>query len=164
MNEKGCCVHDDWTTWWVEYVASTYWTVTLSPALAAGPVPVIRSALSSRLGGELVGTVTVGCLPAVPAAERSATGMEAMAAAPVVGVAAEEEAVVEEEEEVVVVELGGLVVVELEDELLHPARPSAPTANRAIDQLQRTAWHGIPFRRRTGGCLDPCGTARHARP
>jgi hypothetical protein len=34
------------------------------------------------------------------------------------------------------VELGGLVVVELEDELLHPARPSAPTANRAIDQLR----------------------------
>jgi len=39
----------------------------------------MRSALSSWVGGRPDGTVTVGAVPAVPAGERSAAGIEAMA-------------------------------------------------------------------------------------
>ena len=45
VKENGMLVQDDWTTPLVEYVARTYWTVTVSPALAAGPVPLMRSAV-----------------------------------------------------------------------------------------------------------------------
>ena len=54
--------------------------LTLStPAKATGPVPVMRSALSSCLGGGPEGTITVGGVPAVPAGERSWAGMDAIA-------------------------------------------------------------------------------------
>jgi len=46
-----------------------YWTVTESPALAAGPVPTIRSFDSSWVGGAPGGTVIVGSVPIVPAAD-----------------------------------------------------------------------------------------------
>src|SRR5580700_3793798 len=72
VNVKGWLVHDDWITLPEEYVASTYCTVTESPLAAAFPVPVIRSELSSAVGGVPDGTVTVGAVPAVPAGERSA--------------------------------------------------------------------------------------------
>ena len=60
-------------------MASTYWTVRASPVFATAPVPVIRSALSSCVGGEPGGTTTVGALPAVPAGDRSAAGMAPIA-------------------------------------------------------------------------------------
>jgi hypothetical protein len=57
-----------------------------------------------------------------------------------------------------VVEPGGAVVVGLEDALVHPARPKAPTASMTIDQL-RTRDMGIL----SDGGRPPCGSARHAR-
>jgi hypothetical protein len=78
---KGWLPHDDWTALPLEYVASTYCTVRLSPFAAAGPVPVIKSALWSSVGGEPEGTVTGGSVPVVPAGERSSAGMGAMAPA-----------------------------------------------------------------------------------
>src|SRR5947209_20358037 len=68
---KGWLVHDDWTVLPELYVASTYCTVTESPALAGGPDPAIRSAVSRVPGGGPDGTVTVGADPAVPAGDRS---------------------------------------------------------------------------------------------
>src|ERR1700722_9179961 len=42
------------------YRTPTYWTVTVEPALATGPVPLIRSLTTSCLGGAPVGTTTFG--------------------------------------------------------------------------------------------------------
>ena len=72
---NGWLVHEDWITLPAEYVANTYCTVTLSPGTAAAPVPVMRSALWSEVGGVLDGTVTFGAWPVVPAGDRSAAGM-----------------------------------------------------------------------------------------
>jgi hypothetical protein len=72
---KGWLVHEAWITFFDEYVAKTYWTVTLSPAAAAGPVPTIRSELSKWVGGAPEGTVTEGSFPGVPAGDRSDAGM-----------------------------------------------------------------------------------------
>src|SRR5450755_40137 len=44
------------------YRTPTYWTVTVDPAFAAGPVPVIRSLITSRLGGVPVWAGTVGLI------------------------------------------------------------------------------------------------------
>ena len=60
---KGLLVHDDWTTLREEYVARTYWTVMVSFGSAITPVPMMRSALSSEVGGGPAGTVTVGAVP-----------------------------------------------------------------------------------------------------
>ena len=56
-------------------MASTYCTVAWCPMVALAPVPLMRSALSSWVGGGPLGTVTVGAVPAVPAGERSMEGM-----------------------------------------------------------------------------------------
>src|SRR5450631_3698896 len=79
VNWNGWPVHDDWITLPEEWLASTYWTVTVSPGPAAAPLPTMRSALSSCLGGVPEGTVTVGAVFTVPAGERRARGMAAMA-------------------------------------------------------------------------------------
>ena len=70
------------------------------------------------------GTVMVGAVPAVPAADRSAFGM-------VVG-----------GPEVVGVVEGAVVDVLAVDELLHPARAIPDTASTAIDQV-RTLFMGF---------------------
>src|ERR1700733_13293323 len=75
---KGWAVHEDWITWPVEYVASTYWTLRWSPVAANVPLPTIRSALSSWVGGVPTGTVTEGETPEMPGADRSASGMGRM--------------------------------------------------------------------------------------
>ena len=49
------------------------------PARPPGRCPMMRSALWRQVGGVPVGTVTVGACPAVPAGDRSAAGMGAMA-------------------------------------------------------------------------------------
>ena len=108
-----------------EYVASTYWTVTESPALAAGPLPWMRSADSRPVGGAPAGTVTVGAVPAVPAGDRSAAGMGAGGAAVVVGAA-------------------GVVVVGLDEALLHPARPRVATESTTRVRV-RVRDMGVPF-------------------
>ena len=79
LKVKGWLVHDDWITLPDEYVASTYCTVTLSPGAAAAPVPAMRSALWSEVGGVPDGTVTLGAWPAVPAGDWSAAGIGRMA-------------------------------------------------------------------------------------
>jgi len=133
VNVKGWLVHDDWMTLPLEYVASTYWTFTLSPGAAAVPVPLMRSALSNVFGGAPAGTVTVGALPAVPTGERSAGGMGAMAIKPpppgaVVEVApdATEPDAFDALEVLDVFELDAPDGVDGEE--LHAARPSAPAA------------------------------------
>ena len=85
MKVNGWLLHDDWITLPLEYVARTYCTVTLSPLAAAGPVPVIKSAHWSSVGGAPEGTVTVGWVPVVPAGERSSAGMGATAPQPPAG-------------------------------------------------------------------------------
>ncbi len=133
-NVKGLLVHDDWTTLPDEYVASTYWTVTLSPGSARDPVPGMRSALSSDVGGVPEGTVTVGAFPAVPAGERSAAGMGKTATRAPPPAA-----------EVDVADWPLLPVVDdvvadpadVEGEELHAARPSAPAAPRASASVQK---------------------------
>jgi hypothetical protein len=63
----------------------SYWTFTVSPAVAVAPVPTTRSQASSCDGGLPEGTLTVGRVPKVPAGERSAEGIGAIpvTAAPV---------------------------------------------------------------------------------
>ncbi len=90
--------------------------------MAACPVPVIRSAVSSRVGGLPAGTVMVGATPAVPAAERSALGM-VVGGPEVVGVAA--------------VVGGGTDDVGADDELPHPARATEEAASTASDQVRK---------------------------
>ena len=63
----------------------SYWTFTVSPAVAVAPVPTMRSQAWSCDGGLPEGTLTVGRVPKVPAGERSAAGTGAIpvTAAPV---------------------------------------------------------------------------------
>src|SRR5258708_39964153 len=86
----------------------------------------MRSALSSAVGGEPVGTVTVGAFPAVPAADWSPAGMGPIAAAvPAVG------AVVDVADEPMPELDVDEVVADPEvfdGEELQAARPSAPAA------------------------------------
>jgi hypothetical protein len=103
-------------------VASTYCTVIVSPALAAGPVPVIKSVLSSWAGGGPEGTLTVGSVPNVPAGERSATGMVAIVVAP---------------DDVVAVDAPVVVVDELAEELPHPASPRVAAVSTTSDQVRK---------------------------
>jgi hypothetical protein len=123
-------------------VAKTYCTVTESPALAAGPVPVIRSAVSSVVGGLPDGTVTVGAFPAVPAGDRSAVGMVAAGPA-VVGVVDADVVGVVDADVVGVVDADVVGVVDADVEAvealgeLHPARTTAAMATAANDQVRR---------------------------
>src|ERR1700712_4058600 len=52
--------HEESNSTLVLHVSPTYWTVTLSPFLAAGPLPLTMSTLWSVSGGSSSGTVTVG--------------------------------------------------------------------------------------------------------
>jgi hypothetical protein len=90
---------------------------------------MIRSAASRVEEGGPEGTETVGAVPAVPAAERSAAGM--------VDGGPEVDGGDESTE-------GAAVVVGLEDELLHPARPRA-AADSATMVRVRTRDMGSSF-------------------
>ena len=113
-------------------------TVTESPALAAGPVPMIRSAASRAEGGGPEGTETVGAVPAVPAAERAAAGM--VAGGPEVDGGDES--------------TEGAEVVGLEDELLHPARPRAAADSATMVRDAHGTWE-VPFQRPDRGRAGP---------
>ena len=90
--------------------------------MAAAPDPVMRSALSSWVGGVPDGTVTVGADPAVPAGERSAAGIEPIAfkGLPAGAVTVVDGPAPEPLEVVVVLE------AEFDGEELQAARPRAP--------------------------------------
>jgi hypothetical protein len=103
------------------------------------------------VGGALVGTITVGCFPLVPAGERSAAGMAANPPPTVVGV--EEGAVVVGVPAVVVVVGAAVVVVVvaapdpalLGVEFPQAARPRAEAARATRDQVRRRGMRS-PFR------------------
>jgi hypothetical protein len=113
----------------LEYVASTYCTVTESPFAAAGPVPVIKSAHWSSVGGVPEGTVTVGWVPVVPAGERSSAGMGAMEPQP---------PDVDEDAEAFVLDVDD-ALDGFDGEELQAARPNAPATpmRAARDQGRR---------------------------
>lgn len=134
VKENGWDVHEDWTTFPLEYVASTYCTWTLSPFFAAGPVPAMRSELSRLVGGVPLGTTTVGWVPAVPAGDGSETGTVTTVVGGVV--------------------LGGEPVVLEADELLHAANPTADADSMTIDHLRRRGMERDPFLGR-----EACDTA-----
>jgi hypothetical protein len=136
---KGWLLHEAWITLSEEYVASTYCTVTVSPALALGPVPTMRSELSSLVGGDPGGTVTVGSVPNLPAGDRSWAGM---VPAVVAGV---------------VVALGALVVVDVDDELPQAARPRAEADRTTSDQVRMRDIEWVSFR---GGVAMTAGSRR----
>ena len=107
---------------------NTYWTVTLSPEAASGPLPSMRSTHSSCVGGEPVGTISVGAFPVVPTGERSASGMTAMAFVLVQAVVAAVLADV-------------VVVVDAADpffELLEEVRKTIPMTTRTITATTMT--------------------------
>jgi hypothetical protein len=140
VNAKGPLVHEDWMTLPLEYVASTYWTVTLSPGTASVPVPPMRSALSNDFGGAPAGTVTVGALPAVPAGERSPDGIGAMATdLPPPGAVVDAGSDAAEPD---VFETFDVFDAPdgVEGEELHAARPSAPAA--PIKSATARMWRG----------------------
>ena len=78
VNVKGWLVHDDWMTLPLEYVASTYWTVALSPARPSFRCLSMRSALSNDFGGAPDGTVILSRGPG--RAGRGAVGFAGWAA------------------------------------------------------------------------------------
>ncbi len=133
---KGWLVHEESITWPVEYVASTYWTLRWSPVTANGPLPTIRSALSSSVGGGPTGTVTEGEIPETPGADRSASGMGRMPmrASPPGAVAADPGLAWC----VVVVEPAP---VEAVGEELQAASAEAPAATRATTSARE--WRGM---------------------
>jgi hypothetical protein len=116
-----------------EYVPSTYWTVTESPATAFGPLPTMRSVHSNSVGGVPEGTITVGAVPDVPTGDWSCFG--------ICGVVVEPVSHAVKEDPVVVV-----VVAEVPDELPHAERPRAPTtmaqAKEDDDRVRRMEMKG----------------------
>ena len=138
----------------VDQATPTYWTVTVSLEVTAGPVPVMRSLLCSTEGGAPVGTVTVGLVSNDPAGEGSATGGRAEAEEPgvVVPVVLGAEVVAGAE----VVE-----VVEGDEELLHPASPTAATARvRRTSVRRRDIVRVVLSGRRRSGSPGGVGTPR----
>jgi hypothetical protein len=81
------------------------------------------------------GTVTVGCVPKVPAGDGSWTGTITDEVAAVVGVVA-----VDEDEESA-------------DELLHPANPKVEAVSTTSDQVRRRDIGDNPFEGGDGGTL-----------
>jgi hypothetical protein len=88
----------------------------------------MRSALSSVVGGVPDGTVTVGAVPAVPAGERSAAGMEPIAFNGLPGGAV----TVVEGPAPVPPEVVVVLEAEFDGEELQAASPRAPARTRAL--------------------------------
>src|ERR1035437_8967969 len=106
----------------VDHATPTYWTDTVSLVVTAGPVPTIRSVLSSPVGGVPGGTVTVGLVPEVPTGDGSCTGVIAT------------DGVVDDGEGAAAVVA---VVAGDDEELLHPANPRVPTARAMTVMVRR---------------------------
>src|SRR5450759_20902 len=121
----------------VDHATPTYWTDTVSLVVTAGPVPTIRSMLSSPVGGVPGGTVTVGLAVRVPAGDGSWTGVIATGG------------VVDDADGAAVV----AVVAGDDEELLHPANPRVPTASAMTVTVRRWRMGQRSFRE--AGCRTP---------
>src|ERR1017187_4293711 len=111
-NVTGCPLpsfHEASNCFPVDHATPTYWTDTVSLVVTAGPVPTIRSVLSSPVGGVPGGTVTVGLVPTVPTGDGTCTG---------------------------VIATDGVVAGD-DEELLHPANPRVPTARAMTVTVRR---------------------------